>query len=149
MNYEYLRNMAAQPQKQKETIDYLAGHLSRFAKRMDAVLICLPQQENDGLSSLMEQAVLRCEGTPVVWGQDHRWKSLMRLAFSTRASVMISTPLIVLGLAKLRSFYSVPLFVRNVVTVGYPCTDWMMDGIHRGFDCTCRGCYSEIGRAHV
>ena len=62
-------------------------------------------EENFALSrQLMEQAVLRCDAIPVVWGADHRWKSLMRLAFSSRASMIVSTPLIVLGLAKLQNF---------------------------------------------
>ena len=139
--YNVLRDMAARPQAQADTVAYLAGHLAGFVKKMDTVLICFPEQGSDSLSNLMEQAVLRCEAIPVVWGADHRWKSLLRLAFSSRASTIISTPLIVLGLAKLRSFYSIPLFVRNVVTSGYPCEEWMIDGIRRGLDCVSWGCF--------
>ena len=139
--YNVLRDMAARPQAQADTVAYLAGHLAGFVKKMDTVLICFPEQGSDSLSNLMEQAVLRCEAIPVVWGADHRWKSLLRLAFSSRASTVISTPLIVLGLAKLRSFYSIPLFVRNVVTSGYPCEEWMIDGIRRGLDCVSWGCF--------
>lgn len=133
--FQILRDMAAQPQAQMDTVAYLADQMSSFVKKMDTVLICFPGRDEDGLSHLMEQAVLHCEAIPVVWGADHRWKSLLRLAFSSRASSIISTPLVVLGLAKLRSFYSIPLFVRNVVTSGYPCEEWMIDGIRRGFDC--------------
>lgn len=139
--FDILRDMAAQPGAQKETVKYLAEQMSGFIKKMDTVLICFPEQGSGSLSQLMEQAVLQCDAIPVVWGADHRWKSLLRLAFSSRACAMISTPLIVLGLAKLRSFYSIPLFVRNVVTAGYPCEDWMIDGIQRGFDCTCWGSF--------
>lgn len=134
--------MAAQPRAQEETAAYLAEKLSGFVKKMDTVLICFPEQGSGSLSHLMEQAVLQCEAIPVVWGADHRWKSLLRLAFSSRANTIISTPLIVLGLAKLRSFYSIPLFVRNVVTAGYPCEEWMIDGIRRGFDCVSWGCFA-------
>lgn len=140
--------MAAQPRAQAETVAYLAAQMSAIVKKMDTVLICLPEQENGSLSPLMEQAVLRCEATPVVWGADHRWKSLMRLAFSSRAGIIVGTPLIVLGLAKLQNFYQVPLFVRKVVTAGYPCEDWMIDGIRRGFDCTSWGCFG-IGTTGV
>lgn len=142
MVYGILRDMAAQPRAQEETAAYLAEQLSGFVKKMDTVLVCLPEQGNGSLSHLMEQAVLQCEAIPVVWGADHRWKSLLRLAFSSRASTIISTPLIVLGLAKLLSFYSIPLFVRNVVTAGYPCAEWMIDGIRRGFDCVSWGCFA-------
>lgn len=146
--YNILREMAARPRAQEETVAYLAERLNEFVKKRDTVLICFPEQGKGSLSQLMEQAVLRCEASPVVWGADHRWKSLLRLAFSSRAATIISTPLIVLGLAKLRSFYSIPLFVRNVVTSGYPCEEWMIDGIRRGFDCVSWGCFG-IGTTDV
>lgn len=146
--YNILREMAARPRAQEETVAYLAECLNGIVKKRDTVLICFPEQGEDSLSQVMEQAVLRCEASPVVWGADHRWKSLLRLAFSSRAATIISTPLIVLGLAKLRSFYSIPLFVRNVVTSGYPCEEWMIDGIRRGFDCDSWGCFG-IGTTDV
>lgn len=141
MVYDILTEMAAQPRAQEESVSYLVDHLSRFVKKMDSVLICFPQQQIGDLGHLMEQAVLLCEAVPVVWGADHRWKSLLRLAFSSRASTIVSTPLIALGLSKLQSFYSIPLFIRDVVTAGYPCEEWMIDGLSRGFDCTPRGCF--------
>lgn len=141
MVYNILREMAAQPRMQEETAAYLARQMSRFVKKMDTVLICLPQQDDGSLSRVMERAVLLCDAVPVVWGADHRWKSLLRLAFSSRASAIVSTPLILLGLAKLQSHYSIPLFVRNVVTAGYPCEEWMIEGITRGFDCIPRGSF--------
>jgi len=142
MDYALLLQYAMQPRAQEETVAYLAEKLSSFVKRMDPVLICLPNQEPGSLSHLMEQAVLLCEGVPVTWGQDHRWMSLLRLAFSSRASAIISTPLIALGLSKLQGYYSVPLFIRDVVTAGYPCEEWMIEGLRRGFDCNPRGCMS-------
>lgn len=141
MVFRILRDMAAQPQAQERTAAYLAEQLSVFVRKRDTVLICFPEQEKGSLSHIMEQAVLQCEAIPVVWGADHRWKSLLRLSFSSRANTIISTPLIVLGLSKLQSFYSIPLFIRNVVTSGYPCEEWMIDGIRRGFDCTSWGCF--------
>ena len=140
MVFHTLREMAAQPQAQQATVAYLAEQLSAFVKKMDTVLICFPEQEEGDLSDLLEQAVLRCEAIPVVWGGDHRWKSLLRLAFSSRATTILSTPLIVLGLSKLLNFYSIPLFIRNVVTAGYPSEEWMIEGISRGFDCVNWGC---------
>ena len=142
MVFEILRDMAAQPQAQKVAAADLAECLSAFVKKMDTVLICFPEQGAGSLSRVMEQAVLQCGANPVVWGEDHRWKSLLRLAFSSRAAVIVSTPLIVLGLAKLQSFYSIPLFVRHVVTAGYPCEEWMIEGIRRSFDCVSWGCFA-------
>lgn len=146
--YDVFREMAAQPQAQERSAAYLAEHLSRFVKKMDTVLICFPQQGAGSLSRLMEQAVRLCGGRPVVWGEDRRWKRLLRLAFSSHAATIIGSPLIVLGLAKLRAFYSVPLYIRNVVTAAYPCEEWMIDGIRRGFDCFPRGCFG-IGATDV
>ena len=145
---DLLRDMAIQPRAQEATVAYLAENLSVFIKKMDTVLICFPEHEIGGLSQLMEQAVLQCKAIPVVWGADHRWKSLLRLAFSSRACTIVSTPLIALGLAKLRCFYSIPLFVRIVVTAGYPCQEWMIEGIRRGLDCADRGCFG-IGSTSV
>ena len=142
MDYALLREYAMEPRAQEETVSYLAEKLSRFVKRMDPILICLPNREPGSLSHLMEQAVLLCEGVPVTWGEDHRWMRLLRLAFSTRASAIVSTPLIALGLSKLQNYYSIPLFVRDVVTAGYPCEEWMIEGLCRGFDCNPRGCLS-------
>lgn len=142
MDDTLLLQYAMQPQAQEETVSYLAEKLSHFVRRMDPVLICLPNQEPGSLSHLMEQAVLLCEGVPVTWGQDHRWVSLLRLAFSARASAIVSTPLIALGLSKLQNYYSIPLFIRDVVTAGYPCEEWMIEGLCRGFDCNPRGCLS-------
>ena len=139
--YDILQEIAAQPQAQEDSCAYLVERLSRFVKKMETVLICLPQHGGGSLSHLMEQAVLQCGAVPVIWGTDPRWKTLLRLAFSSHASTIIGPPLIVLGLAKMCAFYSVPLYVRNVVTAGYPCEEWMIEGIQRGFDCTPRGCF--------
>ena len=128
MVYDMLRELASQPRAQEETVFYLADHLSQFIRRMDPVLICLPSQQPGQLCHLMEQAVLMCEGVPVVWGADHRWMSILRLAFSSRARAIISTPLIALGLSKLQSYYSTPLFIRDVITAGYPCEEWIILG---------------------
>ena len=148
MVYDILRDMAARPQAREDTVAYLAEQLSRFIRKKETVLICFQEQGVGSLSCLMEQAVRRCGANPIAWGADHRWKGLLRLAFSSRAGTVISTPLIVLGLAKLQSYFSIPLYVRNVVTAGYPCEEWMIDGIRRGFDCTSWGCFG-IGATGV
>lgn len=121
-----------------KTVAYLTGHLRSFVRPGERVLICL---EKGGLCGLMEQAVACCGGRPVLWGEDRRWKQLLRLAFSSRATTIIGTPLILLGLSKLKQAKHTPLFIRNVVTAGYPCYDWMLEGIVKGFDCRIRGCF--------
>lgn len=138
--YKEIAALAAREDSVAATVSYLAEHLS-FLRQREKVLICFPDHSGTSVASLMEQAVLRCGAVPVVWRGDQRWKTLLRLAFSGRVSTVIGAPLIVLGLAKIARANSTPLFVRNVVTAGYPCLDWMIDGIMKGLDCQTWGCF--------
>lgn len=127
---------------QERSIAYLAEHLGRFLKKQERVLICFLEHREGNLSWLMEQAALRCGAVPVIWGPDHRWKTLLQQAFYSRASAIIGPPLIILGLTKLKKHNNTPLYVRKAITAGYPCLDWMIDGIAKGLDCEAGGCFS-------
>lgn len=127
---------------------YLSENLGAFLKKGERVLICFPNREKGSLGWLMEQAVSRCGAVPVVWGPDYRWKTLMQQAFYSRSTTMIAPPLIVLGLAKLKKHSGLPLYIRKVVTAGYPCLDWMIDGIIKGLDCQTWGCFG-VGTSGV
>lgn len=133
--YDQILELALDAAMQDSTADYLTEHLKSIVEHGEAVLICLPTQEPGGLGDLMARAVTACGGIPVSWGADHRWKSLLRLAFTSRATAIIGTPLVVLGLSKLKKAAQTPLYIKNVVLAGYSGTDWMWDGIRRGFDC--------------
>lgn len=133
--------LAACEVSREQTIGYLAQHLRRFLKKREKVLICFFDHEEGGIGWLMEQAVLRCDGVPVIWGPDHRWKTLLQQAFYSRAGTVIGAPLIILGLTKLKKYNNIPLYIRHVVTAGYPCLDWMIDGIRSGLDCDSYGCF--------
>ncbi len=139
--YQQLLDQSMTPEALESSIDFLAEHLSKFLRKKEVVLICFLRHEKGNLSWLMEQAVLRCDGLPVVWGPDRRWKTLLRLAFASKATTIIGAPLVLLGLTKLKKANSIPLYVRRVITAGYPCLDWMVEGIMRGFDCQVGGCY--------
>lgn len=140
--YREILALAAREPCQQDTITYLAQHLGRFVKPGERVLICFSEYEKGNLSWLMEQAALRCGARPVLWGEDCRWKTLLRLAFTSRASTIIGTPLLILGLGKLKNANNVPLFIQNVVVAGYPCEQWMVDGINKSFDCRTWSCFS-------
>lgn len=133
---------------QERSIAYLTEHLSRFLKKQERVLICFLEHKEGNISWLMEQAVLRCEAIPVIWGPDHRWQTLLRQAFYGKTTAIIGPPLIILGLTKLKKNNSTPLFVRRVITAGYPCPDWMIDGIVKGLDCEAGGCFT-LGESGV
>ncbi|MEE1327204.1 MAG: hypothetical protein UHS47_01515, partial [Oscillospiraceae bacterium] len=84
---------------------------------------------------LLEQAALRINVVPVIWGPDHRWNTLLRQTFQSHASAVIGSPLVILGLSKLAHTNGTPLYVRNVMSAGSPCLDWMKEGIVQGLDC--------------
>lgn len=147
--YNNMVTLSRQPAFRQETVEYLTAHLRSVVKPGDPVLICFDTHEPDNISGLMEQAVTACGGSPVLWGEDHRWKTLLKLAFSTRATAIIGTPLVILGLSKLKKANGIPLPIRSVVTAGYPCLPWMQDGITKGFDCQVWECFCPKGSGIV
>lgn len=124
----------------EKNIGYLTQHLGAFLRKGERVLICFPCREEYSLSWYMEQAVLRCGAVPMVWS-DNLWKTLLRQAFMSKVTAIIGPPLILLGLMKLKRYNNTPLSVRKVITAGYPCPDWMIDGLVKGFDCEVGGCF--------
>lgn len=138
--YWKIIEMSRQPEAVEKTIDYLVEHLGRFLRSGESVLLCFPFREKYSLSWFMEQAILRCRAVPVVWS-DHLWKTLLREAFTNKVTAIIGPPLILLGLMKLKRHKGTPLFIRRVITAGYPCPDWMIDGLVKGFDCEVGGCF--------
>lgn len=150
MNQAVLDKMMALAESEPEaekTVQYLTEHFRTFLKRGETVLVCFSNARRGGLGWLIEQAVLRCGAAPLIWGPDYRWKTVLQQAFYNRATVIMAPPLIVLGLSKLKKHTGLPIYIRHVVTAGYPCPDWMIDGIGRGLDCSCRGifCFGETG----
>lgn len=129
-----------EPEAVQKTVDYLAEHLGKFLRKNEQVLICFRNRDKGSLSDLFEQAVLRCNAVPVVWS-DHLWKTLLRQAFTNKVTAIIGPPLILLGLMKLKRHNGTPLFIRRVITAGYPCPQWMIDGLVKGFDCEVGGCF--------
>ena len=129
-----------EPEAVEKTVAYLAEHLGKFLRQGERVLICFPYREKGSLSDLFEQAVLRCQAVPVVWS-DLLWKTLLRQAFINKVTAIIGPPLILLGLMKLKRYNETPLFIRRVITAAYPCPEWMIDGLVKGFDCEVGGCF--------
>ena len=130
-----------EPAAADKTIGYLAEHLGKFLRKGERVLLCFPYHEPGSLSWFMEQAILRCDAVPVVWGPDRLWKTLLRQAFTNKVTAIIGPPLILLGLMKLKRHNATPLYIRRVITACYPCPDWMIEGLVKGFDCEVGGCF--------
>lgn len=130
------------PLAREGSIAYLAEHLGHFLRKGERVFICFSEYEEGNLSWLMERAVLRCGAVPVVWGPDRLWKTLLQQAFVNKVTAIIGSPLLLLGLSKLRRQSDTPLSIRRVITAGYPAPEWMIDGIVKGLDCEVGGCFT-------
>lgn len=141
-HFERLVQISSEPEIQEKTIEYLAEHLGKFLKPGERVMLAFREHKKGNISFLLEQAALRIAAVPVIWGPDHRWNTLLRQTYQSRASAVIGSPLIILGLTKLKKHSNTPLPIRKVITVGYPCLDWVIEGIVKGLDCELGGCFS-------
>lgn len=141
-SFDRLIQISNEPELREKTIAYLAEHLGKFLRPREKVMLAFREHREGSISWLMEQAALRIDVVPVIWGPDHRWSTLLRQTFQSRASVVIGSPLILLGLTKLKKNSGTPLPIRRVVSVGFPCLQWVIDGIVKGLDCEVGGCFS-------
>ena len=140
--------LAREPEAMEASVAYLAEKM-HFLRKNEKVLIYFAKDKPGSHGELMEKAVLRCGAIPIVVGSDWRWKTLLRQAFSNKATTIIAPPLIVLGISKLAKYNGTPLYIRNVVTASYPCLDWMIEGIIKGLDCNTWGCFGPRGNAVI
>lgn len=139
--FDQLEQMASEPVQLEKTIAYVQQYLEKFISRKDCVLICFPADQEASIGRIMERAVSKIGARSIIWGPDYLWKSLLRQAFVNRSSVIIGPPLVILGLSKIARFTMTPLYIRHVVTAGYPCLDWMIQAIEKGMDCRAWGCF--------
>lgn len=127
--------ISSKEEELEATVNYLTQCLAPIVKSSEATLICFPGREKTDFGYLAGEAVKRLGGVSVFWENDYRWKNLLRLAFRSKASTIIAPPLVVLGMTKIARHEKIPLYFYNVVLSGYPCLDWVKDGIARGLDC--------------
>jgi hypothetical protein len=140
--YWKLVELCKESEFREQTIEYLAEHLGKFLRPREHVMLAFRDRSEGSISDLLEQAVVRIDAIPVIWGPDRRWNTLLRQTFESHAIAVIAEPLILLGLMKLKKQYHTPLPIRRVVSVGYPCLDWVIEGIVKGLDCELGGCFS-------
>lgn len=122
------------------SVDYLVENMSKFLRPGDRLMICFDNHEPDNIGDLLAQAAQKI-GVIALIPDDLRWKTLLKLAFSSRACAISAPPFVVLGLTKLARHTNTPLYFRNVITVGYRCSNWIIEGIQKGLDCQVWGCY--------
>ena len=140
---EFRRSMTS-PEQLEASAVYMTEKLARFLKRRERVLICLPDTPGQ-TGWVIAKAAERCGAIPVWLGADRRWKTLIRTAFSSRCTTIVTEPLVLLGLSKLAKNMGVPLYIRNAILTGYPCMHWMREGMQRGLDCRTYGCFDPAG----
>ena len=149
LEFQELEEYMRQPEMLQQTREYLSCQMKRFLKKHDRVIICFPEMRDQRFGDILEGAVMEAGAEPMRIGPDYRWKTLLKIAFSSRASVIMAPPNVVLGLMKLAKATATPLFIRHVLTAGYPCLDWMIDGIRKGLDCQTWGCFIPGGGSVV
>lgn len=132
---ERMLQITAQAVELESTVEYLARCFAPIVKSSEATLICFSRNRNTDFGYLAGEAVKRCGGVPIFWEGDRRWKNLLLLAFRSKASTIIAPPLIILGMTKIARYEKIPLHFYNVIMSGYPCLDWIMEGIVKGLDC--------------
>ena len=128
------------PEMLEMTVDYLADNLKKFLQPGDDILICFDNHEANNIGDLLTQAAKKI-GVKALIPEDLRWKTILKLAFRSRATAISAPPFVVLGLTKLARHTNTPLYFHNVITVGYRCTNWIIEGIQKGLDCQVWGCY--------
>jgi len=139
-NYIKIAAMAEEPEAVEKSVSYVQENMSRFLKKNEKVLLLYPKKD-DVACRILDQAVLACECVPVWIGEDCRWMTLLKKAFTTKSSCIVGPPLMLLGLSKLAKYMDTPLFVKNVLMAGYPTTGWLVNGVRQGLDCMAWGCF--------
>lgn len=139
-SYMKLAALAQAPEAIEKSISYLQDHLHHFLRKKERVLILFPKQDN-ATFRILEEALRRCECTPMWIGEDRRWVTLLKTAFTSRCSCLVGPPLTLLGLSKLAKYMDTPLYVKNVLMAGYPTTHWLVNGVRQGLDCMAWGCF--------
>ena len=90
----------------------------------------------------MKKTILSAIVPLVVWlGEDRRWITILKTAFTSKCNCILGYPLLLLGLSKVARYMGIPLFARNVVMFGYVSSDWIVETLEKGLDCKAWGCY--------
>jgi len=147
-SYIKLAALTETPEAEKSSVSYLHQQMSRFLRKNERILLLYPHEDN-AACRILEAAVLECGCVPIWVGDDHRWMTILKKAFTSKSSCIVGSPLTLLGLSKLAQHMGTPLYAKNVMMVGYPTTHWLVDGVRRGLDCMAWGCFDPGPEAVV
>lgn len=126
--------------QQEQTEQYLAQRLSRFIHPRENVLLCFTHQEQGSLCALFARVLRLIGAVPVLWGEDLRWKVLLRRAFTNRVTAVIGGCMTLAALAKMAAATGTPLRVRNALICGDTSDARLRAAVERWLDCRVWGC---------
>ncbi len=119
------------PERKTERLTDLFRTSLRSRER---AFLCLPNSRETELGEALEKVTGELGISVDFWGQDLRWKALLKQVFAFRANVVVGPPLIICGLRKVARATKTPLFIRDVVLTE-PTTPKMMDDLAHLLDC--------------
>lgn len=115
--------------------DAMYFFLEKSLKPHEKVIVCSSENEPYEDRAELTGAVKAWGAEPLIWGSDLRWKTLLRMAFESRAETIIGSAKSILSLAKIAKVNHIPLNIYNAVVIGKDACDWMLDGIAAFLDC--------------
>lgn len=122
--------------------DAMYFFLQKSLKPREKVIVCFsPNDPAEDRAELLG-AVEAWGAEPVIWDEDLRWKTLLRMTFDSRAETIIGSAKSILSLAKLAKINRIPLCIYNAVVIGMEASEWMLDGIANILDCRVFRCPS-------
>lgn len=122
--------------------DAMYFFLEKSLRPHEKVIICSSDHDPCEDRSQLAKAVRAWGAEPLIWGSDLRWKTLLRMAFDSRAETIIGSAKSILSLAKMAKINHIPLNIFNAVVIGKESCDWMLDGIASFLDCRVFHCTS-------
>ncbi|MBO7253313.1 MAG: hypothetical protein J6V25_11890 [Oscillospiraceae bacterium] len=135
-----LAQLAEQPEMVERSVAYVVRYMRKFLKENEKVLSCFPL-EDTASCRILQRSVEAC-GCEMVWiGEDRRWITILKLAFTSKCNCIIGPPLMLLGLSKVAKHMGTPLFARNILLSGYSSPQWIVEAVQVGLDCKAWGCY--------
>lgn len=109
--------------------------LSSVTAPGDKVIVCSSVLDS-GVNTLNVTAAVEAAGGEVMlWSEDQRWKTLLRMAFESRAKTIVGSAESLLALVKLAKFSHIPLNIFYAVVLDADGKRWMLDSIAAGLDC--------------
>lgn len=138
--YQKMLALASEPEAMVRSVEYLTEKLGQFLRKNERVLICIEKKHNV-YCAVLEKAIYECGAVPIWLGEDRRWITILKTAFTSKCNCIIGYPLLLLGLSKIARYMGTPLFARNVVMFGYVSSDWIIKTVEKGLDCKAWGCY--------